>query len=240
MTDHIHTQQDVAQLGTIMFIGAHPDDETFTAGGLLAAAAQNGQTTIIVTATRGEGGVQDESRWPAANLGDIRTAELQQALEILGCTHHYWLDYADGACATESDAPAITRITELIVKHQPDTILTFGPDGLTGHPDHQAVSAWTRIASKDTVPIYHAVEDQDIYKNYLSQADQQFNWYFNITEPPIRPARECAIAFRLTPKLRETKLQALQAMPSQYEKFFTTVPPELLENLFTIECFVEA
>jgi len=238
MTKRIITQDDVKALGTILFVGAHPDDETFTAGGLLAAAAQNGQTVIVVTATLGEGGIQDESRWPAAELGAIRTAELGQALKILGCTHHYWLDYHDGECATDSPDRAISRIAEVIAQHQPDTILTFGPDGLTGHPDHRAVSGWVAKANHNKAQVYHVVEAQETYEKYLSKADQQFNWYFNIPEPPVMPADECAIALKLSAESREAKLEALRAMPSQYDKFFTTVPSDLLENLFTVECFV--
>ena len=75
----IKTTDDIKHLGTILFVAAHPDDETFNAGGILAAAARNGQTVIVVTATKGEGGVQDESRWPADSLGDIRAKELKQA-----------------------------------------------------------------------------------------------------------------------------------------------------------------
>lgn len=58
----ITKQDDVKQLGRIMGIWAHPDDETWCAAGLLAMAADNGQDTCCVTITKGELGVQDESR----------------------------------------------------------------------------------------------------------------------------------------------------------------------------------
>lgn len=229
---------DVKQLGTILFVAAHPDDETFTAGGLLAAAAQNGQTVIVLTATKGEGGIQDESRWPADQLAQIRSSELAQALEIIGCAQHYWLDYADGGCATDSPDRAVQRIKELITEQQVDSIVTFGPDGLTGHPDHQTVSAWAAEACGD-LPVYHVVEELEGYETYMKPAGEQFNWYFNIQDPPMKLAADCQIAFKLSPELRDLKLKALAAMPSQYEKLFTDTPPNLLEHLFTIECFVQ-
>lgn len=230
----------VASLGTIMGVWAHPDDETFNSGGIMATAAKNGQTVICITATKGEKGIQDETRWPAASLGDIRSAELQKALDLLGCEVHYWLDYQDGACAADSAERAVARISELIEEHRPDTILTFGPDGLTGHPDHQTVSAWADAASDGRQVIYHVVEEKVVYEKYLAKAAQTANWYFNIQKPPLKPAAECEIALYLTPEIRRTKLAALQAMPSQYEKFFKTTPPELMEHLFTVECFVKA
>lgn len=239
MSKQILTVDDVKNLGTILFVGAHPDDETFTAGGLLAAAAANGQKVITITATKGEGGVQDESRWPADRLASIRQAELEAALKILGCTQHYWLDYADGGCAADSPERAVRRIQELIAEHTVDSILTFGSDGLTGHPDHQTVSAWAAQAC-GSLPVYHAVEELENYEQYMKPAGRQFNWYFNVANPPMKLAADCAVAFKLTPELRDIKLRALQAMPSQYKKFFTVTPPEVLEHLFTIECFVKA
>ena len=236
----ITTADDVKNLGTILFIGAHPDDETFTAGGLLAAAVQNGQTVIVLTASRGEGGVQDEARWPQAQLGDIRTTELENALKILGCQHHYWLDYKDGGCAGDDAGRAVERIKELVTEHHVDTILTFGPDGLTGHPDHQTVSAWAKTACGSQAQVYYVVEELDGYEKYMKPAGKAVNWYYNIENPPMKLAADCEIALKLTPELRDIKLRALQAMPSQYEKFFTSTPASLLEHLFTVECFVKA
>ncbi len=54
------TQSDVAQLGTILGIWAHPDDETWSSAGLMAMAADNGQRVVCVTATYGENGVQPQ------------------------------------------------------------------------------------------------------------------------------------------------------------------------------------
>lgn len=230
---------DVKQLGTILFVAAHPDDETFTAGGLLAAAAQNGQQVIVVTASRGELGLQDTSRWPAERLAEIRSRELADALQIIGCSHHYWLDYADGNCANDDPNRAVRFIADVIQKHHVDTIVTFGPDGLTGHPDHQAASSWA-IEACGNAPVYFAVEEQHNYETYMKPMGEKFDWYFNIDHPPLKLAADCEVALRLTPELRAQKIQALQAMPSQYENFFTNTPPELLERLFTIECFVQA
>ena len=81
-----------------MSVWAHPDDESFLAAGVLAAAVRNGQSVICVTATRGEEGFQNTDKWPADKLSDIRTAELEAALKILGIHEHHWLNYRDGRC----------------------------------------------------------------------------------------------------------------------------------------------
>ena len=160
----ICTSDDIKSLGTILGIWAHPDDETFTMGGIMAAAVKNGQAVACVTATRGEKGVQDESRWPAARLGQIRTDELTAAMKILGVKELRWLDYPDGDCKGVNEEKAVKQIAEYIKEHQPDSILTFGHDGLTGHPDHKCVSAWTKKAAEaagSKAVIYNSIQTNE-------------------------------------------------------------------------------
>src|ERR1700712_3425634 len=125
----IQTKEDVKRLGTIMGIWAHPDDDTYSMGGIMAAAIESGQKVCVITATRGEAGVQDESRWPREHLAEIRTHEMTEALKALGVTDHQWLDYPDGGCKDVSQSQAVQRIARVINRCKPDSILTFGPDG---------------------------------------------------------------------------------------------------------------
>src|SRR5437660_1415892 len=86
-------------MGTILGIWAHPDDEAWLSAGLMAAATRAGRRVVCVTATRGELGTIDATRWPLEGLAEVRTAEMGRCLAMLGVTEHVWLDYADGACA---------------------------------------------------------------------------------------------------------------------------------------------
>lgn len=234
------TTDDIKQLGTILGIWAHPDDETMSCGGIMAAAVQNGQQVICITATKGEAGVQDESRWPADQLGDIRANELKKACEIIGVTKHHWLGYGDGQCDAVDVTQAAEKIREFITQYNPDTILTFGPEGMTGHPDHQAVSRWVDAARKGTnIAIYHSVLDEDMYERILRKHDERFNWFFNIDKPPLKPSAACDIGFKLNPDLIHKKHQALIVMPSQYASVFKQVP-DFVEQMLTCECFIEA
>ncbi len=239
--DQIVTPHDVTKLGTILAIWAHPDDETFVAGGLLAAAAANGQQVFCVTATRGEEGKSpDEARWPRAQMGDIRIKELEAALQELGVTEHSWLSYRDGQCSAADQAEATEKIIVFIEKYHPDSIVTFGPEGLTGHPDHQAVSRWARDAVQSTqskAKIYQAVYDPDQYEQFLVPLDKQVNAFFAIDKPPLRPAKECAIALQLTPELLAQKLRALAAMPSQMGPTLQAVPTDMRAGTFGREYF---
>jgi LmbE family N-acetylglucosaminyl deacetylase len=136
----------VAELGTILGVWAHPDDEAYLSGGLMALARDNGQRVVCVTATRGERGTPDPVAWPPDLLAAEREQELRRCLDILGVTEHEWLGYRDGECPAVPAAEAVERLCTVIERVRPDTVLTFGPDGLTGHDDHRAVSAWTDAA----------------------------------------------------------------------------------------------
>jgi len=113
----------------------------------MADAIARGHRVVCVTATRGELGSTDASRWPpGAQLAEVRTKELAASLAELGVTEHIWLDYPDGGCADVDEAEAAARIKAIAEDVQPDTVLTFGPDGATWHPDHITVSGCTSSA----------------------------------------------------------------------------------------------
>lgn len=239
----IRTADDIKQLGTILSVGAHPDDESFTAAGILATAVKNGQKVICLTATRGELGVQDEERWPAAELGEIRQKELKQALEILGVNSHILLDYRDGECHKVPLEEGASHLVLAIQEHQPDTIITFGPDGLTGHTDHKSVSKWAAEAvnkSGQNIKIYQVVEEENHYKQQSAAVDKQFNIFFNIDKPPLRSTEQCDIYYQLPPEILKIKKAALLAQASQMDKMFNQTPAETLDAMLGLECFVLA
>lgn len=238
----IKSQQDIAELGTILCVGAHPDDETWIAGGLLAAAADNGQRVLVLTATKGEAGTANEARWPQANIAKIRTQELHRALQILGVSEHGWLDCQDGDCDCVDCEMMAARLAAFIDHEEPDTILTFGPEGLTGHTDHRAVSEWCSLAvehAKHKPAIYHAVHTHDWYEKWGRELHEQTSIFFNIDEPPVVAASQLAIEFMLPTEFCELKYQALWAQPSQMEELLSKFKGGKLPEALAQECFIK-
>ncbi|RTK94177.1 PIG-L family deacetylase [Candidatus Saccharibacteria bacterium] len=237
------TQQDITGLGTILCVGAHPDDETFMAGGLLAAAAANGQTVICVTATKGEAGSQDPVKYPVERMGEVRTEELAAALKILGVQEHHWLGYLDGECTQVDPGEATLRLQQIIEKYQPNTVLTFGSDGLTGHPDHQAVSSWvtTALGQSELSPeLFYAVLTTDQYQKYLQTIHTSLNFFYNIKQPPVYADQDCGILFTSNDQQCAKKQAAFAAMPSQYSAMFAAFDESFLTEAFRVEAFVRA
>lgn len=232
----------VAQLGSILSVWAHPDDETFWCAGIMAMAVANGQNVACITATKGEAGVQDEQRWPQDRLGEIRSQELADALNIIGVHHHHWLGYNDGRCHEVDEDSAAQQLATFIDLYQPDSILTFGPDGMTGHSDHQTVSRWVDLAvmrSNQTPVVYHAAQLKDAYEKHLKKADDQFDIFFNIKQPKLVTAADCDVCVCIEGDVCDKKCQALAAMPSQMERVVRHLGKDL-PRTFSHEAFIKA
>jgi LmbE family N-acetylglucosaminyl deacetylase len=131
----------------LLGVFAHPDDEVFCVGGTLAQWAKAGCETMIISATRGEAGqIQDAHAASRATLGAVREQELRDACARLGVRRVECLDYGDGALAEVDGATLAGQVATFIRDFQPDIVVTFGPDGGYGHPDHIAISEATTRA----------------------------------------------------------------------------------------------
>jgi len=135
----------------LLGIFAHPDDETFCAGGTFARYAEQGAEIMVVSATRGEAGqIRDAAVGNRRTIAAVREAELRLACESLGITKVRCLDYVDGTLADADFSALANEVAEIICEFRPDVVITFGPDGGYGHPDHQTISAVTTAACQRT------------------------------------------------------------------------------------------
>jgi LmbE family N-acetylglucosaminyl deacetylase len=226
----MRTNPTISSLGTVLGVWAHPDDEAFASAGLMALARRHGQRVVVVTATAGEGG------------GDpgVRRRELAASLASLGVTEHHWLHYADGACSAVPLSLGRDTVGGIIDEVRPDTILTFGPDGLTGHPDHRAVSAWTTAAwqATPTARLWHATFTTSFHTQWGAILDRLHIW-MDTTEPPATPPDRLAMDIECSGALLECKLTALRAHASQTSAMMGMLGKDLFARLWRAESFVE-
>ena len=207
----------IAGLGTIVSVWAHPDDETYLAGGIMAAAVANGQRVVCVCATAGEHGTDDPAAWPPDRLGRVRRWEAAAAMAVLGVREHRWLDYPDGGLAEVDPAAPVERLRDILRDVRPDTILTFGPDGVTYHRDHRTVSRWVGdawdLAGRPGRLLHTAVSREHLRK----WADRYETWNVYMTdERPVGVAADrLALHVRLSDVELDRKLTALAAMHTQ-------------------------
>jgi LmbE family N-acetylglucosaminyl deacetylase len=142
----------------ILWILAHPDDETFSSAGTMAWARDNGLRTACICATRGEaGGIRDAELATPESLGAVREQELRTAMSLVGMGELRMLGFRDSGMENtpaNNDPRALIRQPEdTILAHlvghirdlRPAAVITFGPEGIYGHPDHILIG---RLASR--------------------------------------------------------------------------------------------
>ncbi len=230
---------DVAKLGTVVAVWAHPDDEVFLSGGLMASAADAGSRVVCVTATRGEHGTSDPRRWPPARLAAVREQELAASLTVLGVREHHWLGIEDGTCATVSPIGPVATIARLIREVAADTVVTFGPDGLTGHSDHRAVSRWTTHAwavSGARGRLLRATSTAGFATRFRAVHDR-----FALFEPGLpmlTPEADVVLSLRLHGELLDRKIIALKAHASQTTGLIAAMGEDLFREWCAEESFL--
>lgn len=235
------TGPGVAGLGTILGIWAHPDDEAYLSGGLMALARDAGSRVVCVTATCGELGTADPRAWPPERLAVARTAELARSLEVLGVAEHRWLGYRDGACAAVPEVAAVARLCEVIDDVRPDTVVSFGPDGNTGHPDHRAVSRWAAAAFDQAaapgsrllhtaVPAGWAARWRELHERV---------GVFGAGYPVTVPDETLALDLTLDPVTAARKVSALAAQATQTTGLIAAMGVDTYTAWVSAEAFVE-
>jgi mycothiol conjugate amidase Mca len=132
-----------------MTVHAHPDDEVFMTGGILARYAAEGVQTVLVTCTDGAvGEIVNPGTATPENLPEVREGELRAACAILGVRHLYLLGYRDSGMINtpDNDNPAsfnqadldeaVGRLVAIVRRCKPQVLVTYTEDGGYGHPDH--------------------------------------------------------------------------------------------------------
>jgi len=237
----IESASGVARLGTVLGVWAHPDDEAYLSGGLMAMARDHGSRVVCVTATRGELGTPDPESWPPERLAAVRTGELARCLEILGVSEHHWLGHRDGQCAAVPVAEAVGQLCDVIEQVGPDTVVTFGPDGITGHPDHRTVSAWVtaafdRVAAPGARLLYAATPEQRVPR--WRELDESLGVYLPGYPVPV-PADRLAVDLVLSPGVVARKVRALAAQETQTAGLIEIMGVETYTAWVGEESFVE-
>ena len=161
---------------------AHPDDEIFCGAGMFSTLSDAGAAVRIVTYTTGDAGqIRDAEIATRSTLGEVRRQELRAAAAELGVTDVVIHDRGDGTLSGQPEAELMAIAERNIAEHRPDVIVSFGPDGAYGHPDHIRVSEIATTAGAAAgVPVYHAAFPRqsrrliDLLVDWLTGLD---DWY---------------------------------------------------------------
>ena len=168
----------------LLGVFAHPDDETLCAGATLAKYASAGADVRVVSLTKGGAGqIRDAGAATRSTLRAVREKELAAAGVELGLTETRCLDYPDGGLS-EIDSQSLVRLaTELISEVDPDVVITFGPDGFSGHADHVAVGAAVTAACYEmratrSIRLFHC----HLPRSRMLLGDRLAEWVVELTK----------------------------------------------------------
>ncbi len=231
--------------GGLLLVTAHPDDEVLIAGLTLAASAAAGLPTGVLCLTHGElGPIADDVPVARAELGVTRKRELEAACAELGVEWVECLGHPDGNLTWSDPDAVISDIKRRLELRGPDTVITFGEDGLYYHPDHIATFEYTRraIAELDSPPaLYRAVCPQELMPELVSELRARGLptdlWEL---EPEDFGAELPDTTLRVEARpFVERKLRALRCHRTQLhrEHAFSVLPMDLAERFLGVEHF---
>lgn len=195
---------------SILLVFAHPDDESSGVSGTVKKYTQQGVPVDLITATRGEKGSRLDVP-ENIDTGTAREAELRAAGAIMGIRNIYFLGYKDGELEKADMNEVVNKITDIIGRIEPEIVITFGPDGISGHSDHVTVSkaatkSFDKLSTEGKGPrkLYYVT----IAASAVPNADD-----FGIV---TRPDDEVTISTDIS-EYFDSKIQALSAHRSQQD-----------------------
>ena len=259
-------------MATGVFFHAHPDDEALSTGGTMLLASRAGHRVVLVCATdgsRGETPGLDDSQAPtAAQLADMREAELRSSAELLGVHRVVMLGYRDSgmagdpanedpACFWQADEhDAAERLAAVLLQERADLLTCYDADGTYGHPDHIKVHrVGVRAAELAGVEaVYEATLDRDHFRSSVkelmriaaeagldpSEQQDQAEFEAELDEGTVG-VESARITHRIDVRAAlDGKRAAIRAHVSQIpaDSFFVSLPDEAFELAFGTEWFI--
>jgi LmbE family N-acetylglucosaminyl deacetylase len=137
----------------LLLVFAHPDDETFATGITIVKYRELDADIQLICATRGQAGKPgDPPICSITELPIVREQELRTAASLLGISQVHLLDYEDKHLSEVPIEQLVSQIVSVIQEQKPHVVITFALHGISGHPDHQAISAATDTAVMTLAP----------------------------------------------------------------------------------------
>lgn len=216
---------------TIMAVFAHSDDES-SVSPVLAKYARRGAKVYLVIATDGSKGVEPHANIPAGEpLAKARAAEALCSTKVMGIEPPILLGYPDGELAAWDNIFSLDdRIGEQFEKYQPDVVITWGPDGGYGHPDHRMVSdivteVFQRMASKKMKQLLYVGWLKEDLDSAPELKTEKGNWF----RDNLKTTEKRFLTYRLSFKDKDLRVgrEALGCSASQFV-------PDVMDDLFTL------
>ena len=206
----------------------------------MADAVRRGDRVVCLHMTYGEAGLSWRKNAHPDILARIRRRELRASLHRLGVREQRFLGYPDGRLDEVPTQEAVPRIHAVLDEFRPDAVLTFGPDGFTGNPDHKTLSGWVSAAfalwGNPGARLYQSAVSADWTDSFVPPLNE-FDMFW-----PGHPvaATHSDLSVRLDDHLLEAKVEALRAHSSQMSVLFDSYGDNFVRALASEEIFLLA
>ena len=175
-------------MATIVFVHAHPDDESILTAGTMRALAEAGHKVHLVVATDGGSGLTHDRL--AGQLSEVRAAELNLSAQALGVKQVHWLGYADSGLdgsamgntfVSANREESTRRLAAVLVECAADAVVGYDALGGYGHPDHLRVHEVARAAADlaGTPVVLEATMDRQLIAGLIDKVRpliERFGW----------------------------------------------------------------
>ncbi len=207
---------------TILVVTPHPDDDTFTSGGLLSMLAANGNNVQILIYTSDNAGSNDPTM-TKERLASIRRQEEEDACEILGIPkdHITWLGYDDGMLEYVDRQELTRQVTREIRRHRPDAVFSIDP----GAPYEQWHKSDHRSGAFITVDAMRAAA----WRLYFPELEREGFKQFEVPVAFFYYSAQPNYTVDVT-KVAELKARAAAAHTSQFGSMVTSYDGNKLEE----------
>jgi LmbE family N-acetylglucosaminyl deacetylase len=229
---------------------AHPDDDTYGVGGTLALNPDV-QYTLIVATSGDAGLISDPALATQENLAQVREQEERDSLAELGVKNAeiHFLRYPDMHISEIPKEELVEKVADLLRAASPEVVVTFGPEGITRHPDHMRIS---EVATE----AFHRVRDSSregfrrLFHNAVAKSDLELFWQVardagldtGNPDDPFMPqgVPDETIAVRVDcSSVVDRKIEGVRAHRTQADEI-QAMPEELLRAFLGVEYFVQA
>lgn len=202
-----------------LFVGAHPDDIEFRAGGLVQILRQMGVEVTFAVATRGGKGWI----WPFGKMLEwLRVRHQREAARILGGAEVVFFDYPDG-CLPDYVGAFTVELQSLLDSLQPGVVLCWDPDhNLNPHPDHQAAAEAVRDVVVDRLACWYGSSEPNLRVGFGEETLQ-------VKIAAIKAHRTETPWFYFDARVKKRFIEAMRAegskIGSDYAETFRLIPP---------------
>ena len=217
-------------------IVAHPDDETFLFAGTCLKLAEEGKSTAVICATKGEKGADRLNRnLTRKQMTTERVSELNKAAKIIKLKKVEFFDYSDGGLENTDFKKLAKKLAEKINQYAPQIVLTFGPEGISGHKDHTVMGLATlaaiRLANHKPKEAWLASMPSSKIKEFNDHLDRRRVHHSHFHKIKLKGVLDRKLKDLDISKYSKIKMRAIKAHKSQF------APHLILKNFLYHEYF---